>query len=443
MLEVKYNDENDARIAGKLKNNNNTNALNNYIKTNNNNTNTKPLNGGGGKRVALGVVNTNITIPTTSNTVNGKYNIGPKQRIPVYTTIKDENNKENEDCPNSDDTVLQDDDEEDEEEQVDKLEPVHEPALLHKVKSNAEALFPIYNDTIYKELQDIELDFSTRPGIFDEDDEDVYDISMVAEYSNDIFIYMRKLELQMKPDPDYMDNQIEIHWSSRSILVNWLVQVHTRFSLLPETLYLTVNYIDRFLSLKIVSLAKFQLVGIVALFLAAKYEEIACPSLADITMMVEYTFSADEIIDAERFMVGLLDYNLGYPGPMSFLRRTSKADDYDIEVRTLAKYLLEITIMDRRFVGSPASWLAAASHYLSRIMLQRTPSWSNAHVYFSGYTKSQLDPAIEVLLECLDNPISHHKSIYEKYCDRKFKRAARFVEEWNRDQQLQQQQQQR
>ena len=33
----------------------------------------------------------------------------------------------------------------------------------------------------------------------------------------------------------------------RTILIDWLVQVHLRFSLLQETLYLTVAIIDRFL----------------------------------------------------------------------------------------------------------------------------------------------------------------------------------------------------
>lgn len=175
----------------------------------------------------------------------------------------------------------------------------------------------------------------------------------------------------MSPNPYYMDIQTEIQWSMRAVLLDWIVQVHHRFGLLPETLFLTVNYIDRFLSVKVVSLNKLQLVGATAIFVAAKYEEINCPSVQEIIYMVDSGYTMDEILKAERFMLSMLQFELGWPGPMSFLRRISKADDYDLETRTLAKYFLEVTIMDERFVGTPPSFLAAGAHCLARFMLKK------------------------------------------------------------------------
>lgn len=175
----------------------------------------------------------------------------------------------------------------------------------------------------------------------------------------------------MKPNASYMDHQAEIQWSMRSVLMDWLVQVHNRFTLLPETLFLAVNYVDRFLSCKVVSLGKLQLVGATALFVAAKYEEINCPSVQEIVYMVDGAYTVDEILKAERFMLSMLHFELGWPGPMSFLRRISKADDYDLETRTLAKYFLEITVMDERFVGCAPSFLAAGAHSLARFMLKK------------------------------------------------------------------------
>ena len=175
----------------------------------------------------------------------------------------------------------------------------------------------------------------------------------------------------MIPNPNYMDDQPEIQWSMRSILIDWIVQVHNRFGLLPETLFLTCNYIDRFLSAKVVSINKLQLVGATALFIAAKYEEIQCPSVHEIVFMVDNGYTVAEILAAEKFMLSMLQFELGWPGPMSFLRRVSKADDYDLESRTLAKYFLELTIMDERFVGSPPSFLAAGAHYLARSLLEK------------------------------------------------------------------------
>lgn len=153
--------------------------------------------------------------------------------------------------------------------------------------------------------------------------------------------------------------------------MDWLVQVHHRFNLLPETLFLTVNYIDRFLSCKIVSIGKLQLVGATAILVASKYEEINCPSLDEIVYMVDGGYTTEDILKAERFMLSMLGFELGWPGPMSFLRRVSKADDYDLDTRTLAKYFLELTIMDERFVASPPSFLSAGAHCLSRLILNK------------------------------------------------------------------------
>ncbi|KAI9676758.1 MAG: hypothetical protein M1829_002853 [Trizodia sp. TS-e1964] len=273
------------------------------------------------------------------------------------------------------------------------------------------------------------------------------DSSMVAEYADDIFDHLKELEvsvttlvsdilaihanqmlqLKMLPNPHYMDNQTEIQWSMRSVLIEWCIQVHYRFVLLPETLFLCVNFIDRFLSSKVVSLAKLQLVGATALFLAAKYEEINCPTLHEIVYMVDRVYTRDEIIKAERFMLNILDFELGWPGPMSFLRRISKADDYDLETRTVAKYLLEVTLMDERFVGTPPSFVAAGSHCLARLLL-RKGDWSASHVHYSGLTYTQLYPLLRVLMQCLEHPRDHHGALFEKYTERKFKRASLFVQ---------------
>jgi hypothetical protein len=45
----------------------------------------------------------------------------------------------------------------------------------------------------------------------------------------------------------YMEKQNDINEKMRAILVDWLIEVHLKFKLLPETLFLTVNIIDRYL----------------------------------------------------------------------------------------------------------------------------------------------------------------------------------------------------
>ncbi|KAI5368006.1 Putative cyclin domain-containing protein [Septoria linicola] len=260
----------------------------------------------------------------------------------------------------------------------------------------------------------------------DDIEDEKWDTSMVAEYGDEIFDYMREMEARMSPNPFYMELQAEIQWSMRAVLMDWVVQVHQRFNLLPETLFLTINYIDRFLSCKVVSLGKLQLVGATAIFVAAKYEEVNCPTISEIIYMVDNGYTADELLKAERFMLSMLQFELGWPGPMSFLRRISKADDYDLETRTLAKYFLEVTIMDERFVGCKPSFLAAGAHCMARLML-RKGDWSKAHVYYSNYTFRQLHRLLWAIFECCQDAQKHHNAVYEKYTDKRYKRASTFV----------------
>ncbi|KHN94599.1 Cyclin B, G2/mitotic-specific [Metarhizium album ARSEF 1941] len=274
-------------------------------------------------------------------------------------------------------------------------------------------LAPRLTSKIQRELEEAKLEVQQTRSLNDIEEE-MWDVSMVAEYGEEIFEYLRDLET-------------EIQWSMRSVLMDWLVQVHNRFSLLPETLFLTVNYIDRFLSCKIVSIGKLQLVGATAILVASKYEEINCPSLEEIVYMVDGGYSPEEILKAERFMLSMLSFELGWPGPMSFLRRVSKADDYDLDTRTLAKYFLELTIMDERFVASPPSFLAAGAHCLSRFILKKG-DWTKAHVHYSGYTWAQLKPLVTMMIECCEQPALHHSAVYEKYQEKRFKEVATIVQ---------------
>jgi len=226
----------------------------------------------------------------------------------------------------------------------------------------------------------------------DLDSEDLDDPLMVAEYVHEIFDYMKKLEITTLPNPNYMDNQTELEWKMRGILVDWLLEVHTRFRLLPETLFLAVNIIDRFLSRKVVQLDRLQLVGVTAMFIASKYEEVLSPHVQNFRHVADDGFTEAEILSAERFVLAALDYDLSYPNPMNFLRRISKADNYDIQTRTLGKYLLEIGCLDHRFIKHPPSQVAAASMYLARLVLDRG-DWVS-HLFLNRNCNTNADRCI-------------------------------------------------
>jgi G2/mitotic-specific cyclin 2 len=147
--------------------------------------------------------------------------------------------------------------------------------------------------------------------------------------------------------------------------------MHYAYKLLPETLFLSVNLIDRFLSARKVSTAKLALVGIACLFIACKAEEIVSPSIRDIIARSGVEFGDAEALKAERYVLQTLEWNINYPNPMNFLRRISKADEYEITVRTVGKYLLEVACLEWRLLDTPPSLQAAAAMWLARLVLGR------------------------------------------------------------------------
>jgi G2/mitotic-specific cyclin 1/2 len=263
--------------------------------------------------------------------------------------------------------------EEEEPEESENVPPVHHNVTTSVsveaeiVKSNSVKLETIKSQVnIYEEEEPVH-----DEEVPDLDKEDADDPLMVSEYVVEIFEYLKQLEITTMANPDYMDNQTELEWKMRGILVDWLLEVHTRFRLLPETLFLAVNIIDRFLSAKVVQLDRLQLVGVTAMFIASKYEEVLSPHVQNFRHVADDGFTEEEILSAERFVLAALNYDLSYPNPMNFLRRISKADNYDIQTRTLGKYLLEIGCLDHRFLAYPPSQVAAAAMYLARLVLER------------------------------------------------------------------------
>ncbi|KAN0064900.1 B-type cyclin [Thecaphora frezii] len=260
--------------------------------------------------------------------------------------------------------------------------------------------------------------------------EEVRDTTMVAEYSAEIFGYMSRCEKQTMANPNYMDFQNEIQWHMRAILVDWLLQVHMRYHMLPETLWIAINIVDRFLSVRVVSLAKLQLVGVSAMFIAAKYEEILAPGVDEFVFMTENGYSREEILKGERIILATLDFNVSsYCSPYSWVRRISKADDYDIQTRTLSKFLMELTLLDHRFLRAKPSLIAAIGMFLAKKML--AGEWDDAFVYHSNYTEEQLVPGANLLLERLLDPSIEEQFVYRKYANKKkFLRASIYARKW-------------
>ncbi|KAF7296095.1 MFS domain-containing protein [Mycena kentingensis (nom. inval.)] len=262
----------------------------------------------------------------------------------------------------------------------------------------------------------------------DLDAADADDPVMASEYVAEIQDYLREIEKTTMPNAKYMSSQPELNWTMRGLLIEWLIQVHTRFSLLPETLFLCVNLIDRFLTARTVSTNKVQLVGMACLLIAAKYEETVAPAIENYVFIADGATTADEMRTAEQHILRSLEWDLRYPNPMHYLRRISKADGYSPNTRTLGKYLAEISCVDHRLIGVPPSMLSAAAMWLARLALGQT-AWTPTLAHYAGYRESALVPVANVMLRYLVQPIKH-ESFYKKYAGKRNMKVSVFMRQW-------------
>jgi G2/mitotic-specific cyclin-B, other len=110
----------------------------------------------------------------------------------------------------------------------------------------------------------------------------------------------------------------------RAILVDWIIEVHLKFKLLPETLFLTVGIIDRFLELEKIKRGSLQLVGVTAMLIASKYEEIYAPVVCDFVYITDNAYTRDQIFTMEQNILTVLNFSLTFPSPYRFLERFGK-----------------------------------------------------------------------------------------------------------------------
>ncbi|KAL4297067.1 hypothetical protein GQ457_12G026570 [Hibiscus cannabinus] len=239
----------------------------------------------------------------------------------------------------------------------------------------------------------------------------------VTEYVDDIYEFY-KLSEDEGLVRDYMDFQLDINAEMRSILFDWLIEVHRKFELTPETLYLTMNIVDRFLSMKVVQREELQLVGISAMLIACKYEEIWAPEVDDFVFISDNAYVREQILVMEKSILDKLEWYLTVPTPYMFLVRFIKASvPSGDKMEDLAYYLAELGLLQySTAVFYCPSMLAAAAVYAARCTLGRNPLWSETLKHHTGYSENHL-------MKCAKHLVKFHataaestlKALYRKF----------------------------
>lgn len=279
-------------------------------------------------------------------------------------------------------------------------------------------------NVVKKETDSFSSDLIT---IEDIDEEDRKNPILVSVYSNDIYTHLRNLEIQFPIEKAYLQGQ-EVTPKMRSVLVDWLIEVHEQFHLMQETLYLTIAIIDRFLqNFRQITRKRLQLVGVTAMFIASKYEEMYSPDISDFVYITDNAFTKHEILHMELLILKTLDFSCGRPLPLHFLRRYSKAGKALPIHHTLAKYFLEQCLVHYEVCHHPPSLIAAGAIYLSFILVGNdnldegsNVFWTKTLTHYSTYTSKQVLPVVQEIAAIICNAEkSKYQAVRRKYTNSK------------------------
>jgi hypothetical protein len=127
------------------------------------------------------------------------------------------------------------------------------------------------------------------------DERDKDDPLCATAYVADMYYHFKSKEETTSVRPTFMESQPYINERMRAILIDWLIEVHLKFKLVPESLYLTVNLIDRYLEREVITRARLQLLGVAALLVASKYEEIYPPELRDLVYICDRAYTRNDV----------------------------------------------------------------------------------------------------------------------------------------------------
>ncbi|NXY23822.1 CCNB1 protein, partial [Atrichornis clamosus] len=242
------------------------------------------------------------------------------------------------------------------------------------------------------------------------------DPNMCSSYVKDIYKYLRHLEENRPVTCKYLAGE-EINGNMQATLINWLVQVQMKFSLHQETLYLTVAIIYHFLQDNTVFKMKLPLVGVTAMFIASKYEEVFPPCIRDFSYVTNYTCLKFHIRKMESKILKAMDFCLGFSLPLHFLKRASRTPQVVFEQYVLAKYLMELCIVNYDMVHFCPSRTAAAAFCLSLKLLS---GWKLLQYLqqLTSYTESDILPVMQHMAKNVVNVnkgATKQQAILKKY----------------------------
>lgn len=172
------------------------------------------------------------------------------------------------------------------------------------------------------------------------------------EYFNEFLeTYCREEKtLEFKIKPNFMKNQQDINCRMRAIIVNWIIEVHDRFKLLPDTLFLSVIIFDRYMSIiNNIDKNRLQLIGVTSLLIACKYEEIFSPEVRDFICILDREYEREDLMEEENNILKILKFEVTYPSALRYYEILRIKFGIEERYYKYGNFLLELCLLDCKF----------------------------------------------------------------------------------------------
>ena len=241
----------------------------------------------------------------------------------------------------------------------------------------------------------------------------------VDEYFNDIVEELKNNEEKFLPEFNYMSKQKDINNRMRAILIDWLIDVHLKYKMVPQTMYISVNLIDRYLSKNETNRMKLQCVGVASMFIASKYEEIYPPELKDFVYITDKAYVKSDVLGMEYKMLTSLNFDITFPTQWSFFEIFTKKLKLEEKVYYLAWFLMELSLINYKMMKFKYSQIAASSiliaikalNYFNVVEFEKD----------TGYKESELNECIkEINSFNVYNSTHSLQAIRKKFSSKKY-----------------------
>ena len=273
-------------------------------------------------------------------------------------------------------------------------------------------------------------------------------IKNAEEYIDDILVNLLEQEKnsEIKVSHSYFKFQTDINNKMRAILIDWLIDVHLKFNFKPETLYLTINIIDSYLSLKKIERCNFQLLGVAALLIACKENEIIFHKLKEYVYITDNAYTENDIRNMEFQILTTLNFNILIPSSLSFFEIYANKFGFSQDKKkfNLGEFLMESFYLDENCLKYNPSTIACTVQYIvmkyfkmenyKECYNQNMFNIKKVEEFEKKYSKSN-NYAIHIIKECAKDicfcinelPRGNLKSTLRKYSNEKFENVTKLL----------------